>query len=81
MYLVVTLIPELFEKVGETGRNNFHQVSSKFEPDCPGYDQKTKLTTKNYLNVSVRLDKALISPLQDLMTKITAKNIEKTDVY
>ena len=40
--LAVTLVPELFKKVGETGRNNFHQVSSKSELLGPRYEQKAE---------------------------------------
>ena len=38
----VILVPELFRKLRETPGNNFHLVSSKSEPGCPSYDQKTK---------------------------------------
>ena len=38
------MVPELFRKLRETPGNNFHLVSSKSEPGCPSYDQKTKKT-------------------------------------
>ena len=35
VFLAVILVPELFKKLRETPRNNFHQVSSKSDPGCP----------------------------------------------
>ena len=51
MFLAVILVPEPIKKVGDTGRNNFHQVSSKSEPGCPSYDPKTtqKRSTKRFV--------------------------------
>ena len=45
--MAVILVPELFRKLRETPRKQIHQVSSKFELECPSYDKKTYSKTAN----------------------------------
>ena len=47
------LAPELFRKLPETPGNHFHIVSSKSQPGCPSYDQRTKLNIWRSLVLAV----------------------------